>query len=72
MRARLAVLLNAIAPNTMAGLSAAVDRTLLPHPDTSPLGDTARRGVQIEPGAVESVLSERTRREFHQPDPAWA
>jgi short-subunit dehydrogenase len=72
MRARLAVLVNAVAPNTFAALNAAVDRTLLPRPDTSPLGDAARRGVQVDPGPVKAVLSERTRRAFHQPDPAWS
>jgi short-subunit dehydrogenase len=72
MRARLAVLLNAIAPNTLAALSATVDRTMLPRPDSSPLGDAARRGLQVDPGRVKAVLSERTRREFHQPDPAWS
>lgn len=70
-RARLAVLLNAIAPNTFAGLSAAVDRAMLPRPDSSPLGDAARRGLQVDPGRVKAVLSERTRREFRQPQPAW-
>jgi NAD(P)-dependent dehydrogenase (short-subunit alcohol dehydrogenase family) len=62
---------NAVAPNTFAGLNATVDRAFLPRPDTSPLGDAARRGLQVDPGAVKAVLSERTRREFHQPDPAW-
>ena len=72
MRARLAILLNAVAPNTFAGVNAAVDRAFLPRPDRSPLGDLARRGAQVDPGAVKAVLSERTRREFHQPHPAWS
>jgi short-subunit dehydrogenase len=71
MRARLAVLLNAIAPNAFAGLNATVDRALLPRPDRSPLGDAARRGLQVDPGAVKAILSDRTRRQFHQPQPAW-
>jgi short-subunit dehydrogenase len=72
MRARLAILLNAMAPNTFAGLNATVDRAFLPRPDKSPLGDLARRGLQVDPGRIKAVLDERTRKEFHQPDPAWA
>ena len=71
LRARLAVLVNAVAPNTVAGLSAAVDRTVLPRPDSSPLGDFARRGMQVDPGRVKAVLNERTRKAFRQPDPVW-
>jgi short-subunit dehydrogenase len=72
MRARLAVVLNAVAPDSLASISSVVDRTLLPAPDRSALGDAARRGLQVDPGAVKTVLSGTTRRAFHQPDPLWS
>jgi NAD(P)-dependent dehydrogenase (short-subunit alcohol dehydrogenase family) len=72
VQAKLTILLNALAPNLFAFINAAVDRTLLPRPDATPLGDAARRGVQVDPGKVKTVLSEKTRREYHQPEPAWS
>ncbi len=71
VQARLAILLNAIAPNMFASLNAAVDRTLLPQPDLSPRADTARSAAEVDPGGMKRVLAEGTRRKYRQPHPAW-
>jgi short-subunit dehydrogenase len=72
MQAKLAILMNALTPNLFAFINAAVDRAVLPRPASTPLGDAARRGVQVDPGHVKTVLSEQTRRQYHQPEPAWS
>jgi short-subunit dehydrogenase len=71
VQARLAILLNALAPNFYASINAAADRALLPRPRTDDRGDQARYATEVDPGAVKALLSKRTRREYHQPQPAW-
>lgn len=71
VQAKLAILLNALAPNLFASISAAIDQALLPPPQPTPLADAARQGVHVHPGNLKKLLSETTRREYHQPRPAW-
>jgi NAD(P)-dependent dehydrogenase (short-subunit alcohol dehydrogenase family) len=71
VQARLAVILNALAPNVVASLNAAVDRTLLPRPLDTPRADIARSGTEVDPGLVKKILRGQTRRQYHQPQPAW-
>jgi len=71
VQARLAVILNALAPNLFASLNAAVDRTLLPGPADSIRGDSAKQGTEVDPGWVKTILPRQTRQEYHQPQPAW-
>jgi short-subunit dehydrogenase len=71
-QAKMAVVLNALAPNLFASISAAVNRALLPQPAPTPQADAARQGVQVDPGKVKTLLSDAPRREYHQPRPAWS
>jgi short-subunit dehydrogenase len=71
VQARLAIILNALAPNLVASVSAAVDRTLLPPPSNNIRADTARQAAEVDPGLVKKILPAQTRREYHQPQPAW-
>jgi len=71
VQARLVIILNALAPNLVASLSAAVDATLLPPPSHSVRGDAARHATEVDPGLVKKILPAQTRREYHQPQPAW-
>jgi short-subunit dehydrogenase len=71
VQARLAIILNALAPNFVASLTAAVDATLLPPPADSVRADTARQATEVDPGLVKKILPAQTRREYHQPQPAW-
>ena len=71
LQARAVALANAVVPNLVASVFAAADRALLPRPSNAARADVARQGSQIDPGMVKSVLSERTRRQYHQPQPAW-
>jgi short-subunit dehydrogenase len=71
VQARVAILLNALAPNLLAALNAAVDRTLLPSPTDKIGADRGREGTEVDPGVVKKILPEQTRREYHQPQPAW-
>jgi hypothetical protein len=71
VQARLAIILNALAPNLVASLNAAVDRTLLPPPAEGVRADTARRATEVDPGLIKKILPGETRREYHQPQPAW-
>ena len=71
-QARLATVVNALAPETFAALNAAADRTLLPQPTSSPRGDSLRPGTTVDPGAVRTILPAETRRQHAQPEPAWS
>lgn len=70
-QARAAQLAAAVAPAAMAGLDALVDR-VLPPPTGEAAADRVRRGSEIDPGAVKHLLRDQTRRDFHQPEPAWS
>jgi len=71
IQAKLAVLLNALAPNLFASITTAVNRALLPQPAPTPQADAARQGIRVDPGKVKTLLSDAPRREYHQPRPAW-
>jgi NAD(P)-dependent dehydrogenase (short-subunit alcohol dehydrogenase family) len=71
VQARVAVLLNALAPNLLAALNATVDRTLLPSPTDNIGAERGREATEVDPGFVKKILPEQTRREYHQPQPAW-
>ncbi len=71
VQARLAILLNALAPNLLASLNATVDSTLLPRPADNISADRGREGTEVDPGLVKTILPEHTRRKYHQPQPAW-
>jgi short-subunit dehydrogenase len=70
VQAKAAVLLHALAPNLFASLNAIADRRLLPQPNQS-AGDRARMASEVDPGRIKTVLRERIRRTYHQPQPAW-
>jgi short-subunit dehydrogenase len=70
-QSRLAQTAAAATPNVVAGLSALVDRAVLPQPTKHAAQDDARIGAEIDPGPIKHVLPERTRRRFHQPGAAW-
>jgi short-subunit dehydrogenase len=69
VQAKLAVMAHALAPNLYASINALVDRALLPQPIEA--GERARMATDVDPGAVKTLLSEGTRRSYHQPQPAW-
>jgi short-subunit dehydrogenase len=71
-QSRVAQLTDALAPNATAGIEALVDRTLLPLPPGSTDGDRGRLGAEVDPGRVKRLLPAKTRRKFHQQEPAWS
>jgi short-subunit dehydrogenase len=71
MQARAAAMVNGLAPNFMASITAAVDQALLPRPTEHPRGESARRGLQIDPGFLKPLLRAATRNAYHQPQTAW-
>ena len=70
-QARAAQIAAAVAPNTMAAMSACADRVALPAPAADPAADQARLAADVDPGRIKAVLSEQTRRNHHQPRPVW-
>jgi short-subunit dehydrogenase len=72
LQARLAVLLDTVAPNLFAAIMAAADSVLLPRPALTTQADTAREGTQVDPGLVKTLLRSQTRQKYHQPQPTWS
>ncbi|MBA3270417.1 MAG: SDR family oxidoreductase [Acidobacteria bacterium] len=70
-QARAAQIAAAVAPNAFAAITAAADRVALPPPTADPAGDGARLAADVDPGHVKALLSDETRRKFHQPQPVW-
>jgi NAD(P)-dependent dehydrogenase (short-subunit alcohol dehydrogenase family) len=70
-RARAAQVIAAAAPNAFAALAAAVDRRLLPGATADREADRPCSAQHVDPGMVKALLGEDTRRQFHQPEPAW-
>jgi short-subunit dehydrogenase len=71
-QSRAAQVAAAVAPNVTAGIETLADRVVLPKPSDGGSGDQARVAAEVDPGAIKKVLSEETRRRFHQPPPAWS
>ena len=46
-------------------------QTLLPRPADHIGAERARQATEVDPGLVKKILPEQTRREYHQPQPAW-
>jgi short-subunit dehydrogenase len=70
-QSRAAHIAAAVAPNTVAGIEALADRTVLPPPSDSPAADTSRVAAAVDPGRVKTLLTARTRRRYHQRQPSW-
>jgi NAD(P)-dependent dehydrogenase (short-subunit alcohol dehydrogenase family) len=66
--ARVASLINGLAPNRFAAATTLANKAL---PDAGDGDDGVRRGTEVDPGPIKPLLSEDTRHRFHQPDPAW-
>jgi NAD(P)-dependent dehydrogenase (short-subunit alcohol dehydrogenase family) len=71
-QARMAQVVAAVAPNTTSAIEALANRTLLPSSTASASGDVARSAAHVDPGAVKTLLSARTRRRYRQQRPAWS
>jgi short-subunit dehydrogenase len=71
-QSRVARVAAAVAPNSIAGVEAVVDRTLLPPPTQDPSADRSRLAAEVDPGAVKHLLTGKTRRAFRQPRPVWS
>jgi hypothetical protein len=71
VQARLAIVINALAPNLFASINAAADRALLPRPSQTTQANIAREGTRVDPGVVKALLRKQTRQAYHQPQPVW-
>jgi short-subunit dehydrogenase len=71
-QARAAQAVTGIAPNTVAAINTMADRRVLPSPTVDPSGNRARLAAEVDPGEVKHLLSEETRRKYHQRRPAWS
>jgi NAD(P)-dependent dehydrogenase (short-subunit alcohol dehydrogenase family) len=69
--ARAAALAAALAPNPTAAVTS-VATSLLPDAEDGRDPSHARRGSEVDPGGVKTVLTETTRRRFQQAEPTWA
>jgi short-subunit dehydrogenase len=70
-QARAAHVAAAVMPDTVAGLTTLADRTVLPGPTSKSAGDEARVAASVDPGPVKHLLGAKTRRRYHQQEPAW-
>lgn len=68
--ARAAALAAALAPNYSAVVTSVANR-MLPDAEGARDASHARRGSEVDPGAMKTVLAEKTRRRFQQPEPSW-